>query len=290
LVKRFNITGIIRDKEYDITQGTPGSELLYFTANSNAEAEKIAVHLSNLAGARVKQFDYDFAQLSIKGRGSQGNLLTRYPVRKVELKEKGRSTAGGRKIWYEPEVGRLNTDGHGQYLGEFDGEERILVIWNEGSYELTDYALTNRYNPDQIYLVQKFNPEHPIHAFYYHGVNKQWYAKKFLIETLSNDKKFNFIGEDPTNKLLACSLYQDPELEFSCQDKNKKKSKERILFNAITELKGWKALGSKWAGDTIVNVELISPKTAQNMVYDQPTNNENPTDSSGSADPQMHLL
>jgi topoisomerase-4 subunit A len=289
LVKRFNITGIIRDKEYDITQGTPGSELLYFTANSNAEAEKIAVHLSNLAGARVKQFDYDFAQLSIKGRGSQGNLLTRYPVRKVELKEKGRSTAGGRKIWYEPEVGRLNTDGHGQYLGEFDGEERILVIWNEGSYELTDYALTNRYNPDQIYLVQKFNPEQAIHVFYQHGGNGHFYAKKFLVETLSVDKKFNFIGEEPGNKLLACSLHSDPEIEINAQDKNKNKVKELLKLNSLCELKGWKAMGSKWTGDAIQSVKLLSSRTSilPSTAHEHIVGNSGDDDNS---EPQLHLL
>lgn len=290
LVKRFNITGIIRDKEYDITQGTPGSELLYFTANSNAEAEKIAVHLSNLAGARVKQFEYDFAQLAIKGRGSQGNLLTRYPVRKVELKEKGRSTAGGRKIWFEPEVGRLNTDGHGQYLGTFDGEDRILVIWNDGCYELTDYALTNRYNPDQVYLVQKFNPEQPIHVFYYHDGNKHWYAKKFVIETLSTDKKFNFIGEESGNKLLACSLHADPEIALSWLDKNKVKIKELFKFSALTELKGWKALGTKWGGYAIIKTELTSPKIEliEHHIPSQKTNDESSKDEG--SDHQLHLL
>ncbi len=290
LVKRFNITGIIRDKEYDITQGSPGSELLYFTANSNAEAEKIAVHLSNLAGARVKQFDYDFAQLAIKGRGSQGNLLTRYPVRKVELKEKGRSTAGGRKIWYEPEVGRLNTDGHGQFLGSFDGEDRILVIWNDGHYELTDYALTNRYNTEQTYLVQKFDPQVPVHAFYYHGAQKKWYAKKFLIETLSLDKKFNFIGDDQGNKLLACSLIGDPELEISWSGADKKTCKETFKFSALTELKGWKALGTKWHELNVLKVTLLSSRTENiDLTTGQKTTPDHSTEEDGT-NSQLNLL
>ncbi len=290
LVKRFNITGIIRDKEYDITQGSPGSELLYFTANSNAEAEKISVHLSNLAGARVKQFDYDFAQLSIKGRGSQGNLLTRYPVRKVELKEKGRSTAGGRKIWYEPEVGRLNTDGHGQFLGTFDGEDRILVIWNDGHYELTDYALTNRYNTEQTYLVQKFDPKVPVNAFYYHGEQKKWYAKKFLIETLSLDKKFNFLGEDPGNKLLACSLMEDPELEISWTGPDKKLIKENFKFNNLTELKGWKALGTKWHESAISKVTLLSARTTPSEPSSGDTDTSDSESDEDAPDQQLHLL
>ncbi|MEN9512045.1 MAG: hypothetical protein RLZZ370_1864 [Bacteroidota bacterium] len=290
LVKRFNITGIIRDKEYDITQGSPGSELLYFTANSNAEAEKISVHLSNLAGARVKQFDYDFAQLAIKGRGSQGNLLTRYPVRKVELKEKGRSTAGGRKIWYEPEVGRLNTDGHGQFLGTFDGEDRILVIWNDGHYELTDYALTNRYNTEQTYLVQKFDPKVPVNAFYYHGEQKKWYAKKFLIETLSLDKKFNFLGEDPGNKLLACSLIEDPELEISWTGPDKKLIKDIFKFNTLTELKGWKALGTKWHESAVSKVTLISPRTTPSEPSAGDADTPDADSEEDASDAQLHLL
>ena len=290
LVKRFNITGIIRDKEYDITQGSPGSELLYFTANSNAEAEKISVHLSNLAGARVKQFDYDFAQLAIKGRGSQGNLLTRYPVRKVELKEKGRSTAGGRKIWYEPEVGRLNTDGHGQFLGTFDGEDRILVIWNDGHYELTDYALTNRYNTEQTYLVQKFDPKVPVNAFYYHGEQKKWYAKKFLIETLSLDKKFNFLGEDPGNKLLACSLMEDPELEISWTGPDKKLIKDIFKFNTLTELKGWKALGTKWHESAVSKVTLISPRTTPSEPSAGDADTPDADSEEDASDAQLHLL
>lgn len=292
LVKRFNITGIIRDKEYDITQGSPGSELLYFSANRNAEAEKIAVHLSNLAGARVKQFDYDFAQLAIKGRGSQGNLLTRYPVRKVELKEKGHSTAGGRKIWFEPEVGRLNTDGHGQYLGEFDGDDRILVIWKEGSYELTDFALTNRYDPDLVYLVQKFDAQCPIHVFYYHAGNKNWYAKKFLIETLSLDKKFNFIGEEAGNILLACSLFDDPLVEITTQDKkNNKKMSETYSLNSLTELKGWKALGTKFVLLPVTKVELLSPKEQKPEIeHSPPSIQDTPAEPEDGSDSQLHLL
>jgi topoisomerase IV subunit A len=292
MVKRFSITGMVRDKEYDITQGSAGSEILYMTVNKNAEAEKITIHLSNLASARVKQFDYDFAQLAVKNRGAQGNLLTRYPVRKVELKEKGRSTAGGRKIWYEPEVGRLNSDGHGQYLGEFDGDDRILVIWNDGSYELTSYELTHRYDSDKVYLLQKFWPEQSITAFYYHKGNDQWYMKRFLIETLSVDKKFSFIGEEPGNLLLACSTAENPSFEAHFTDAKKVKQQQVLEASSFTDVKGWKAQGTRFVGGKIQKLLLLSEKVGQ---YQPPVstvaeNMRNEPGDPGSEGGQLNLL
>jgi topoisomerase-4 subunit A len=292
MVKRFSITGMVRDKEYDITQGSAGSEILYMTVNKNAEAEKITIHLSNLASARVKQFDYDFAQLAVKNRGAQGNLLTRYPVRKVDLKEKGRSTAGGRKIWYEPEVGRLNSDGHGQYLGEFDGDDRILVIWNDGSYELTTYELTNRYDSDKVYFLQKFWPEQPITAFYYHKGNDQWYMKRFLIETLSVDKKFSFIGEEPGNQLLACSTAENPSFEAHFTDAKKVKQQQVLEAGSFTDLKGWKAQGTRFTGGKIQKLVLLSEKVGdyQPPVSTVAENMANTPGDQGGEGGQLNLL
>ncbi|MFY7849473.1 MAG: DNA gyrase/topoisomerase IV subunit A, partial [Bacteroidia bacterium] len=292
MVKRFSITGMVRDKEYDITQGSAGSEILYMTVNKNAEAEKITIHLSNLASARVKQFDYDFAQLAVKNRGAQGNLLTRYPVRKVELKEKGRSTAGGRKIWYEPEVGRLNSDGHGQYLGEFDGDDRILVIWNDGSYELTSYELTHRYDSDKVYLLQKFWPEQSITAFYYHKGNDQWYMKRFLIETLSVDKKFSFIGEEPGNQLLACSTAENPSFEAHFTDAKKVKQQQVLEASSFTDIKGWKAQGTRFVGGRIQKLVLLSEKVGQFQppVSTVAENMRNEPGDPGSEGGQLNLL
>jgi len=292
MVKRFNITGTIRDKEYDITQGTPGSELLYMTANKNSEAEKITVFLSNLANARIKQFDYDFATLAVKGRASQGNLLTRYPVRKVELKEKGKSTAGGRKIWYEPGVGRLNGDGHGQFIGEFDGDDRILVVWNDGNYELTSYEFTNRYEADKVYLLQKFYQEQPISAIYLNASSKQHFAKRFIIETLSVEKKFGFIGEEPGNKLIVCSTAAEAEVELKWTDPKEGKLNEKLNLAEYCEIRGWKAQGTRLNKTKITAIELLSPrveefKQANETVVEQMQQEKDAGDNGGG---QLNLL
>src|SRR5690606_15757062 len=144
MVKRFQVLAITRDKVYDLTKGNAGSKTLYFTANANAEAEIITVHLSARSKARIKSFDFDFAHLEIKGRNAQGNILTRYPIRKIELKKQGESTLGGIDIWYDDITGKLNTHEHGKKLGTFEGEDQILAIYKDGSYALTNYELTNR--------------------------------------------------------------------------------------------------------------------------------------------------
>lgn len=269
MVKRFNVTGVIRDKEYDITQGTKGSYVMYFTANKNGEAEKVSVFLSHTANARVKQFEYDFATLAIKGKSSQGNALTKHPVRKIELKEKGRSTMGGRKIWYEPEIGRLNTDGFGTYLGEFDGDDKILVINNDGSYELTNYEIVNRYEPKEIYLIQKFHPKQPIYTVHYAAKQDKYFAKVFLIETTTLQKKFIFITEEPGSKMNVASTSANPEIEIKVEGKEGKEV-QKINLADITELKGWKSNGSKLTNLKVRSVKLLSDKVGEYVSEQEP--------------------
>ncbi len=261
MVKRFNATGLIRDKEYDITMGTKGSEILYFSVNPNGEAEKVSIHLSSIANARVKQFDYDFAQLAIKGKTSQGNLLTRYPVRKVELKEKGSSTLGGVKIYWDDMTGRLNGEGRGIFLGEFDGEDKIFVIYNDGSYELTNYELINRYEPDSVYLIQKFWPEMVVNCIYLDGKTKNYFVKRFQIETTTIGKKFVFIGEAKGSTLtLACTNEKATAL-FTTEDKKKVKADWILEFPEFMEVQGWKTVGSRLSNDVVKKVVLQGEKT-----------------------------
>jgi topoisomerase-4 subunit A len=259
-VKRFNVLGVIRDKDYEISMGTPGSKLLYFSANNNSEAEKIGVHLSNMASAKIKYLEYDFSKLEIKGRSSKGNTLTKHPIRKIELKEKGKSTFKGRDIWYDADIGRLNVDGRGQLLGNFTSEDKILVILNDGSYELTDNELTNRYEQNDIHFIQKFHEKQPINVIHYDASSKNYYAKRFLIETTTTGKKFLFINEKPGSKLILASTAENPEVEIKSVSAKGEKKSENIFIADFIEVKGWKAIGNKITYDTFKSAKLLSDK------------------------------
>jgi len=259
-VKRFNVLGVIRDKEYDVSMGTNASKILYFSANNNSEAEKIAIYLSNMASAKNKYFEYDFTVLEIKGKTSKGNTLTKHPIRKIELKEKGKSTFKGREIWYDSDIGRLNVDGRGQLLGTFTSDDKILVIFNDGNYELTDNELTNRYEDKDIYLIQKYHEKQAISCVHYDVSSKNYYAKRFLIETLTMGKKFIFINERPSSKLLLASTEENPEIELKTITVKGDKKVENIKLGDFIEVKGWKASGNKITFDTFKSVRLLGEK------------------------------
>lgn len=271
MVKRFNATALIREKEYDITTGSKGSEILYFSANPNGEAEKVTIHLSSMAAARVKQFDYDFAQLAIKGKNAQGNLLTRYPVRRVEIREKGVSTLGGVKIWWDQMTGRLNGEGRGQFLGEFDGDQKILCIFNDGSYELSNYELINRFEPDEVYLIQKFYPEQVINCIYQDGKSKQYFVKRFLIETTTIGKKFLFISEHRGSQLVIASTDSAAGANFITEDKKKEKQEWVLVFDEYMDVQGWKTVGARLSSDTVKKLTMTGEKIGPPPVAENPT-------------------
>ncbi|MBC7426344.1 MAG: DNA gyrase/topoisomerase IV subunit A, partial [Bacteroidia bacterium] len=258
-VKRFNVLGVIRDKEYDLTQATPNSKVLYFTANNNSEAEKIHILLSSMSSAKVKSLEYDFTDLAIKGKTSKGNVLTKHPIRKIELKEKGKSTYKGRDLWYEHEISRLNVDGRGQYLGVFASDDLILVISADGSYELTNNELSNRYEGSPIMLIQKYHPGQPISAIHYDSSSRHYFAKRFIIETTTQNKKFIFINEKPSSKLLVVSTHENPEVELITVNSKKDKITENIRLADFIEIKGWKAIGNKITFDNFKSAKLLSP-------------------------------
>ncbi|MFY7829896.1 MAG: DNA gyrase/topoisomerase IV subunit A [Flectobacillus sp.] len=283
-IKRFKITAVTRDRVYDLTAGNPKSKILYFTANDNGEAEVIQVNLTASCTARVKQFEYDFKGLLIKGRDSMGNVLTKYPVRKITLKSAGVSTLGGLDIWYDPTIGRLNRDEHGKYLGNFEAKDHILVIYHDGQYELTNFELTNRYEPKEIAVLTKFVPESIITAVYFDGGSKLYYVKRFKIETTTVDKKFLFISDEKGSKLHFASvdLYPRIDLSFKKDEKGASVEHEEIALDEIAEVRGWKALGTKLTLHKVQAIKALEPKVVEIVSEEisEETNTETSTEPS----------
>ena len=243
--KRFAVTAITRDKEYDITQGAKNSKLHYFSANNNAESEIVTITLSQNSPARKKIFEFDFAELGIKGRNSVGNLVSKYTVKKVVFKEKGKSSIGGKNIWYDEKIGRLNTDERGTYLGDFDGDDKILVLWRDGSYELTNYEITNRYEPEQVADMLKFNPKTVVTACYFAPKYGNYYVKRFVVETSTADKRFVYITEEKGAKLVFASLKNTITACLKTGLNKAAIKTQTIDLIGFVDVKGWKALGNK---------------------------------------------
>ncbi len=257
-VKRFQILAVTRDREYNLTKGTKGSKVLYFTANPNGEAELVTVLLTNSSKARTKVFDYDFADLEIKGRGAQGNILTKYPIRKIKLKREGVSTLDAVDIWYDDAIGTINKDENGTYLGKFKEEDKIIVFYNTGEYELTNFELTNRYDYRNIVHIRKYDPEGAVAVVHYDGKNKDYYVKRFQIETSSMDKKYSFISENAGSRLVVVTTQKKPVVEVQTKNSKKEVLWSNIELNEFIDVKGWKALGNKLSYDKVMKVKLIS--------------------------------
>lgn len=258
--KRFNVTGITRDKQYDLTKGNKGSKIIYFTANPNGEAEVVTVTLSPGSTARVKAFDYYFEELAIKGRSSQGNQVTKYPVRQVKFKEQGRSTLEAPKIWYDEQVGRLNTDGYGRLLGSFNVEDRIVVFYKDGHYELTDFDLTNRYEREQILAIEKWVAEDPITAVYWDNDKKQFNIKRFRIETQTLKNKFLFIKEGNKNYLYFVTTHPNPTLTIMNGKKKADAQVQELKPAEYMEVTGWKAIGSRLSDKDLLSITATLPE------------------------------
>lgn len=269
MAKRFNVLAVTRDKEYDLTKGAKGSKLHYFSANPNGEAETVTIGLTGASKARKKVFDFDFADLEIKGRSAGGNIVTKYPVRKVTLKTVGRSTLGGLDIWYDEVVGRLNREERGKNIGNFKADDMIIVFYKEGSYELTSFELTNHYEPNQVLFLTKFLPESPITAIHMDGSTKTWYIKRFLVETTTPNKRFSFISEEKGSKLLYVGTARDIESNIVYKIKNKNHERFFVLSDLI-EVKGWKATGNKFPVQNLVRVEEVTTGENQESEDEQP--------------------
>ena len=290
MAKRFNATGLIREKVYNMATENAKTKVLYFSVNPNGEAEKVNIYLSASANARLKQFDYDFAKLAIKGKTAGGNQITKYPVRKVDLKEKGGSTLGGVNIWWDNLTGRLNGDEKGVYLGDFNADDQLLVIYKDGSYELTNYELINRFAPEEVYHIQKFYSDLPLQAVYLDGKSKHHFVKRFVIETSTSNKKFVFISEEKGSQLECLSLANPMTIELLTENKKKEKNTEEINITEFIEVKGWKAVGNRLSFDTVKKITMTSdkkgvpePVVEEESVEDELDKNDNSNDSTPAA-------
>jgi topoisomerase-4 subunit A len=241
--KRFNVTGVTRDKEYDLTKGSDKSKVHYFTANLNGEAETVKIVLSPNSTARIKELDFFFEELEIKGRSSMGNQVTKYPVKTVKLKEAGRSTLAGRKLWFDDKFGRLNTDEKGKYLGSFE-EDKLIIFYKDGSYELTDTEITQRFEPEKMMLIEKFVPEKIISAVYLDNDKGQYNIKRFKIETTTLKTQFAFIKEGDGNRLEAVTTEAEPILMVQT-GRGQQIRKAKFKVAKMVEVMGWKAVGAK---------------------------------------------
>jgi topoisomerase-4 subunit A len=241
--KRFNVTGVTRDKEYDLTKGADKSKVHYFSSNPNGEAEVVKITLSPNSTARNKELDFYFEELEIKGRSSQGNIATKYPIKQVRFKEAGKSTLSGVKLWFDDVYGRLNHDEKGQYLGMFE-DDKLLVIYNDGNYEITDTELTQRFEAEKVLLIEKYNPEKIITAVYFDADKQQYYVKRFKIETSTLKSKFLFIKEGKDNLLEAVTTDEDPILAVQTGRGTAVRS-AKFKIAKMVEVMGWKAVGAK---------------------------------------------
>ncbi len=259
-VKRFNVTMVIRDKVYDLTKGTSGSKVLYFSANPNGEAEVIKVCLKPKPALKKLVFEYDFAALAIKGRDSQGNLLAKTDVHKISVVQKGVSTLGGRKIWFDEDVLRLNTDNRGKYLGEFQGEEHILVVNRNGTFYTSDFDLGNHY--DDGYLVfEKFDEKKVWSALFFDAEQGFYYLKRFVFEKTA--KVLSLIGETEGSRLVALSGERRPRFEIVFDGKSKNRPTEIIEAEVFIGEKSYKARGKRITTFEVKEIREIEPLAAE---------------------------
>jgi topoisomerase-4 subunit A len=256
-IKRFSVLGVTRDKEYDLTKGAKGSKALYFTANPNGEAEIVTIQLKPHSKLKKLQFDIDFADHVIKGRSSMGNIVTKYPVKKVLLKSKGISTLSGRKIWFDEILKRLNVDGRGKYLGEFDGDDRILTVNQQGIYELSSFDLSNHFD-DHLLLIEKYNPEKIFALIYLEGKSGSHYLKRFVFENTSIGKKLSVISEESGSKLVFISGHSKPMIRLEVvKGKTKIPEVSDIDLAEAIEVKGMKAMGNRLSPHEVKNIEIL---------------------------------
>ena len=256
-IKRFNVTSMTRDKEYDLTQGTPGSKVMYFTANPNGEAEIIKVTLEPNPKLKKIFVDKDFSEVLIKGRASKGNLLTKMPVHRIGLKSHGHSTLGGRKVWYDPDVNRLNYDEHGRLLGEFFDEDQILVVLDNGDFYLTNFDVNNHYEAN-ILRIEKWEQDKVWSAVLWDADNQGYpYVKRFLME--ATKRKQNFLGENQLSRLILLTDQVYPRLQVIYGGVDEFRGSEEIDVEQFITVKGFKAKGKRLTTYQTENITELEP-------------------------------
>ncbi|OBX24160.1 MULTISPECIES: DNA gyrase/topoisomerase IV subunit A [Bizionia] len=263
-VKRFAVTSMTRDKEYDMTNGSKNSKLWYFSANPNGEAEVVTVSLRQVGSIKKLKWDVDFADIIIKGRSSKGNMVTKHAIKKVELKEKGVSTLKPRKIWFDDTVRRLNVDGRGDLVGEFRGEDRILIIRQSGFIKTIVPEVTTRFDDDMI-VMEKWLPKKPISAIYFDGEKERYYVKRFLVENESREELF--ISEHENSQLEIVSTDWKPmvEVEFTKERGKDRKDNLEVNLDEFISVKGISALGNQLTKDKVKQIDLL-----ESLPYEAP--------------------
>ncbi len=263
-IKRFAVTAVTRDREYDLTNGNKGSTTLYFSANPNGEAEVVTILLRQAGSIKKLKWDINFADILIKGRVSKGNLVTKYPVKRVELKEKGVSTLKPRKVWFDETVKRLNVDGRGDLIGEFRGEDKLLIINQFGTAKTVTPEVTMHFDNDMV-VIEKWVPKKPISAIYYNGEKELYYVKRFLIENESREE--NFISDHPNSRLEVVSTDWKPvaEIVFAKERGRDRKPNLEVNLEEFITIKGISALGNQLTRDKVNHVNIL-----ESLPYEEP--------------------
>ncbi|MCR5851170.1 MAG: DNA gyrase/topoisomerase IV subunit A [Bacteroidaceae bacterium] len=275
-IKRFNVTSVTRDKEYDLTQGNPGSRVLYFTANPNGEAEVVKVILKPNPKLKRVFFDEDFSEISIKGRSSRGNILTKLDVSKVTLKSHGSSTLGGRKVWFDSDVKRLNYDGQGKYLGEFDGDEQVLVVLADGRFYLTNFDVNNHYE-DNIFCIEKYDASKVWTCIYFNSAQSNYlYLKRFRLEATSRVQ--NFMNEMPAENLMLVTDTAYPRVLVTMSGVDSFREPIEVDAESFVGIKSFKAIGKRITTLHIGKVEELEPLRFPEVSPDPSEGGENGED------------
>ena len=255
--KRFAITSVTRDKEYDITTGAPGSSILWFTANHNGEAESVRIYLRPRAKLKKSTMEYDFSTLAIKGKTSRGNLVSKNPIQRIQLKSKGVSTISGKDIWYDADIQKLNEDGRGQYLGQFETDDKVLAIFKNGTFYTTSFDLVNKYQGD-VLKIEKFDPNKTYTALYWDASVKAFYVKRFSF-VLSDNTPVSFIAEGRSSYLVDISEDKHPQVKVTFTGKYAHREPELIDAEEYIAKKGIAAKGKKCHALDLKKVEFVEP-------------------------------
>ena len=243
--KRFSVTAAIKDKDYIVSSFSDNVSIKYLSSNPNSESEVVNIFLNFKAKSRKKMIEYDFSQISIKSKNSKGNIVSKYLIRKIDRKSLGESSLGGRKIWIDMNIGKLNTNEMGEFLGSFKAEDSILVVYNDGSYEVTDFQLTNHYRIKEIKVIKKFSSKIVLSCVHYNFDSKSFYVKRFKVETTSLNKRFSFITENPKSRLIFVTAENNPKISFKFYSKNKELKSMELSLSDHVSIKGWKSIGNK---------------------------------------------
>ena len=255
MIKRFNISSVTRSKEYFLTKSSSGSKVVYLSSNPNGEAETITISLRKNIKLKTLKFDYNFADLAIKGKGSGGNILTKNKVKKVELKSTGVSTLSARKIWFDYNVNRINVDSRGNLIGEFAADDKILTINKRGYSEIKGFDISTHFDEDML-IIEKFNPEKPLSVIYFDGKKNLFFVKRFLLENISN--KFLFISDHKGSYLDYISTDWRPQAEIIfVKEKGKDRRTEIIDLESFISIKGARSIGNKLTNSKVKEIIVL---------------------------------